>query len=187
MANLIETNDISGFKVYGQQMVEYTVDGIAGKDFSLAIAIAALSQSTAIEVEAEAYGSVLRARQRKLAEMGDALATLSKAIATMKVGSGQQSSDKSSADAALDTASTVFGRYGVSLPVNSDHQVTCGDAEKARNDAEYVMDMENNDMQQDMITLQGLISKRDNSFSTASKVVKKVNSTGTSIIRSIGG
>ena len=186
MANLIETNDISGFKVYGQQMVEYTVEGAAGKDFGLAIAVAALAQSTAIEASAGAYGSVLRARQRKLAELGDALATLSKAIATMKVGSGQQSGDKSSADAALDTASTVFDRYGVSLPV-SDHKVTRGDAERARNDAEYVMDMENNEMQQDMITLQGLISKRDNSFSTAAKVVKKVNSTGTSIIRSIGG
>ena len=47
------------------------------------------------------------------------------------------------------------------------------------------MDVEDNDMQQDMITVQGLVSKRDNSFSTASKVLKKVNSTGETIINSI--
>ncbi len=187
MANLIEPQDISGFKVYGLQMVDYTVQGVAGRDFGTAIAIAALAESTAIETETNAYASVLRARQRKLSEIGDALAVISQAIATMKTGSGQQSGDLSHALPALDTASANLQKYGVSLPVNSDHQITRGNAETARNDAQYALDMENNDMQQDMVTLQGLISKRDNSFSTAAKVLKKVNSTGNSIIRSIGG
>ena len=59
-------------------------------------------------------------------------------------------------------------------------------AQKAQAQTEYEMDMENNDLQQDMITVQGLISKRDDSYSTAAKVLKKVNSTGNSIINSIG-
>ena len=82
MTNLIETHAIEGFKVYGQQMVEYTVDGIAGKDFASATAIAALAESTAIEESAAAYANVIRARQKKLVDMGDAMAVLSKAIAT---------------------------------------------------------------------------------------------------------
>lgn len=185
MANLIETSNIDGFQVYGLQMVEYTTQGTSATDFASAIAIASLAQSTAIEVETNAYASVLRARQRKLSELGDALAVISQAIASMKTGSGTQSSDQSDAMSALDTASATLSRYGVSMPV-SNHKVRRDDAETARNDAQYKMDMESNDMQQDMITLQGLISKRDNSFSTAAKVMKKASSTTTTMIRSIG-
>jgi len=190
MPNLIETNDISGFKVYGQQMVEYTVQGNAGQDFGVAIAIASLSESTAIEAEASAYSAVLRARQRKLSEIGSALAVITKAIATLKTGSGQVPSDLSDVDPALETAKSILDRYGVTLNLtwvkNTGYAVSRENAEKARNDTEYALDMENNDMQQDMVTLQGLVSKRDNSFSTAGKVMKKVNATATSIIHSIG-
>jgi hypothetical protein len=37
-----------------------------------------------------------------------------------------------------------------------------------------------------MITMQGLIGKRDNSFSTAAKVIKKVDGTADSILRTVG-
>ena len=187
MSNLIETNAISGFKVYGQQMVEYTVDGASGKDYAIAIAVAAFAESTAIENEASAYAEVLRARQRKLSELGDALATITKALTTMKL-KDQTSNDKSDADNNLITAKEILNRYGItSLTLVDTNKVTRGSAETAQADVEYAMDLEDNDMQQDMVTLQGLVSKRDNSFSTASKVIKKVDSTATSIIRSIGG
>ncbi len=186
MTNLIETHAIEGFKVYGQQMVEYTVDGIAGRDFASATAIAALAESTAIEGAAAAYANVIRARQEKLKDMGDAVAVLTKAIATMPV-KDQKSTDESSADNALQTAKTNLERYGVTLSLTGGNKVTRKSAENARNNAEYAMDVEDNDLQQDMVTLQGLVTKRDNAFSTASKVLKKVASTGKSIIRTIGG
>ena len=186
MTNLIETHAIEGFKVYGQQMVEYTVDGIAGKDFASATAIAALAESAAIEASASAYANVLRARQKKLSDMGEALSVLTKAIATLPV-KNQKSTDKSDADDALYTAKSNLERYGVSLSLTDGNKVTRRDAENARNNAEYSMDVEDNDLQQDMVTLQGLVSKRDNAFSTASKVLKKVASTGKAITRAIGG
>ena len=186
MTNLIETNPIEGFKVYGQQMVEYTVDGIAGNDFASATAIAALAESSSIEEAAAAYANVIRARQKKLEEMGDAMAILSKAIATLPV-KNQKSTDKSDADDALYTAKANLERYGVSLSLTDGNKVTRKTAETARNNAEYSMDVEDNDLQQDMVTLQGLVSKRDNAFSTASKVLKKVASTGKAITRAIGG
>ena len=186
MSDIIEPTPISGFKVFGQQMYDFTVQGSPHKDFGLAIAIAALSEASAIETETDAYASVLRARQKKLSELGEALAILSKSIATLKVGKDKQSSDKTDADSALWTARETLNRYGVyNLPVDGDNKTTRGEIEKARTDTEYALDMENNDMQQDMITLQGLVSKRDNSFSTASKVLKKVDSTGKTIINSI--
>ena len=186
MTNLIETHAIEGFKVYGQQMVEYTVDGIAGKDFASATAIAALAESTAIEESAAAYANVIRARQKKLVDMGDVIAVLSKAMATVPV-KNQTSSDKSEADDALYTAKANLERYGVSLSLTDGNKVTRKNAEAARNNAEYSMDVEDNDLQQDMVTLQGLVSKRDNAFSTAAKVLRKVASTGGTITRSIGG
>ncbi len=188
MPNIIETNPIEGFKVYGQQMVEYTVDGVDGRDFSSAIAIASLAEASAIEVEADAYAAVLRTRQRKLSELGDALSTIAKALATMKTGSGQQSKDKSDADDNLIQAQSILNKYGVyNLSLEDGNKVTRGVAEKARSNTEYYIDTEDNDLQQDLITMQGLISKRDNSFTTAARVLKKANSTGSTIIRSIGG
>jgi len=186
MSNLIETNAIAGFKVYGQQMVEYTVDGVSGRDYAMAIAVAAFAESTAIENEASAYADVLRARQKKLSELGGALATLSKALATMKI-KDQTSSDKSDADNNLITAKSILNSYGISLSLVDNNKVTRKEAENARSNTEYAMDLEDNDLQQDMVTLQGLVSKRDSSFSTASKVIRKVDSTSSSIIHTIGG
>ena len=60
------------------------------------------------------------------------------------------------------------------------------DSENARANLEYALDVEDNDLQQDMITMQGLIGKRDNSFSTAAKVIKKVDGTADSILRTVG-
>ena len=36
MSNLIETNAIEGFSIYGVQMVDYTSDGVSGRDFATA-------------------------------------------------------------------------------------------------------------------------------------------------------
>ena len=187
MSDLIETNAINGFKVYGQQMVEYTVAGNSGVDFGYAIAFASLEEAMAIEVETNAYSAVLRTRQKKLSELSDALAILTQALATMKSSGTQQSTDKSSAMDSLYTAREILNKYGVyNLTLVDGNKVERGTAQKAQAQTEYEMDMENNDLQQDMITVQGLISKRDDSYSTAAKVLKKVNSTGNSIINSLG-
>ena len=42
---LIETNVIPGASVYGVPQASYTVDGVAGKDYSAALAKAAFKQS----------------------------------------------------------------------------------------------------------------------------------------------
>ena len=187
MSDLIETNAISGFKVYGQQMVEYTVSGISGMDFGFAISVASLEEASAIEVETNAYSAVLRTRQKKISDLSDALAILTQALSTMKTSGTQQSTDKSDAMNSLYTASSTLSKYGVyNLTLVDGNKVERGTAQKAQAQTEYEIDMEDNDMQQDMVTVQGLISKRDDAYSTAAKVLKKVNSTGNSIINSIG-
>lgn len=186
MGALIERNNIDGLKIYGQQQVSYTVDGLAGQDYVRAVQTAALKESEAIEQETAAYMVILRARQQKLQDLGDALATLTKAIASMKAKS-QTSSDKSSEmGTELRRAQNTLTKYGVSPNFGiTDDTVSRGEAMKSQSAVQYAMDNENNDLQQDMITTQGLVSKRDNAFSTAATLVRRVNDTGKQIIQNL--
>ena len=56
---------------------------------------------------------------------------------------------------------------------------------KGQNEIQYAMDVENNNLQQDMVSLQGLISKRDNAFSAASRIVRKADDAASSTIGNI--
>ena len=51
MSNLIEANNIAGLKVYGQQQVDYTVEGVAGCDFGHAVARASLLRAVSVETD----------------------------------------------------------------------------------------------------------------------------------------
>jgi len=192
MSNQIETNPIAGFQVYGVQMVEYTSEGISGRDYGTATAIASFANATAIEKETSAYAEVLRARQKKLTDLSDAMAIIAECIARLPT--KKPKSDDMVASDSLPRAKSLMERYGLSLTVTEIPMPSAGtvylarrdDLENARANVEYAMDMENNDMQQDMITLQGLISKRDNSYSTASKILKKYNDTGKSMVNNVG-
>ena len=63
--------------------------------------------------------------------------------------------------------------------------ITYRNATTAQNNIQYALDTEDNNLQQDMVSLQSLISKRDNAFSAASKIVRKADGTGSGIIRNI--
>ena len=186
MGVLIERNNIDGLKVYGQQQVDYTVSGVAHQGYDDAVRTVALKESEAIEAETQAYMDILSARQQKLSELGDALAILAKAVTSMKV-KDQTSGDKSSEMAYdLQRAQSILSKYGISLSLTDNNtKVTREQATKAQNNCQYEMDNENNDLQQDMVTAQGLVSKRDNAFSTAAKLVKKVHGTADLLINNL--
>ena len=63
MANLVEANNIAGLVVYGQQQVDYTVEGTAGCDFGYAVARAALLRAVATESALSALSGVVRLRE----------------------------------------------------------------------------------------------------------------------------
>ena len=154
MANLVTENAIPGLTVYGVQQMQYTVDGLAGQDFAAA---------------------------QKVDDLGDALAVLAKALASMTTDK-QDPDDKSDADSALTTAAGVVAGYGITTMTVSDNKIKRGDAMKAQNDIQYALDVEDNQMQQDTVSLQSLLTKRDNAFSNASKIVKKaLNASGSAI------
>ena len=181
MGQLIVEEKISGCSVYGVQQVQYAVDGVSGKDFAAALTAAAFRQSAAIEHAASSFADVVRRRQQKLDELGEVLAVLAKAIASL-THDNPKGSDMSSTDSALTDASYTVVRYGLTMTVSSDSRISREDAMTAQNDIQYALDIEDNDLQQDTVSLQSLLSKRDNAFSSAAKIVKKaLNASGATI------
>ncbi len=185
MEKLVVENPISGLAVYGVQQVQYTVDGMSGQDFAAALTAASFRQSTAIEDAASSYTAVVRQRQRKVDDLGNALAVLAKALATMTTDE-ENPSDKSDADAALAKAASTVAGYGITSMKVENNQITRGDAMKAQNDIQYALDMEDNQLQQDTVSLQSMMTKRDNAFSNASKIVKKSLNASASTIENMG-
>lgn len=192
MSNLIIANEIAGGAVYGVAQFDYTVAGDPGKDYAAALAAASFRQSVAIEDTAAAYSEVVRQRERKVSDLGEVLAALAQAIATMDPKS-QDTGKRSEWSSLLYDAHGTCSRYGISLPLVAvryengkwEGQVTYREATKAQNNIQYEMDKEDNNLHQDMVALQGYISKRDNAFTNAAKVVQKAVRTGSGTVRNM--
>lgn len=187
---IVESKPIEGLSVYGVQQRDYTVKGAEHCDYVKAASVAMFQEAGAIEKETAAYAAVLEARQEKLDKLGWALSVIVKAIASLKV-KKPESGDLSSSDPNLKIASQILDKYrransDLRMPVlelmNSFVCVRRDDALRAQAAVQYEIDYETNEMQQDMVSMQSLVSKRDNAFSTASSLVQKINSTASSLI-----
>ena len=191
MANLVEATKIPGGDVYGVAQTSYTVDGVSGQDYAAALTAAAFKESVAIEDALAGYAEVVRQRQRKLEDLGSVMAGINYAYATLKV-KDTTSSDKTNSCHELYYARQLADKYGIKIDwsaidfANETMQSTRGDIMKAQNAVQYAIDREDNDLKQDSVSLQSYVSKRDNAFSTASKLVKKANSTASDTIGDIG-
>ncbi|MCQ2396206.1 MAG: hypothetical protein MJ106_00725 [Lentisphaeria bacterium] len=184
MPELIQTNAIEGFTVYGQQMVDYAVDGMEHCGYSYSIGVAALANTASMERAISGILALTKMRQKKMEDLGSAISVIVKALDTMKK-KDQSPGDKSSADVALLYSQAKLAQYGINLKLDGDFKIRRDDAGYAQNDIQYAMDNENNDLQQDMITLQSMINKRDSAYSSASKLMNKAEKAGSTIIRSM--
>jgi len=184
MANMIEAKEIAGGAVYGVPQMQYTVDGEEGRDYAAALAAAAFRESVAIEESAGAYAEIVRQRRRKLEDLGQVLAELAKAVAALPA--KNQSVDDAVSIGNAHWVNETAKKYGVTLVFkeNSD-QMTRGNIQKGQNDVQYAVDLEDNALQQDMVSLQSAFSKRDNAFSTASKIVQKALKAASTAISNI--
>ena len=191
MADFIQAKNITGLKVYGQQQVGYTVDGEAGCDFGTAVARASMQRAVSVESATSALADVVRARERKLTEIGEALAYVAAAAANF---TSKSKTDDSTSSAGLATAKDILSRYNIDtshiLVMNLVGIGRVGSIQnqyvgKLQTDTQYALDKEDNYLQQDMVSLQSYFSKRDQALSMAASLVKKVNNTMSSGIRAI--
>ena len=58
--------------------------------------------------------------------------------------------------------------------------------QKLQTDVQYALDVTNNDIQQDAVSLQGFVSKRDSAYQMAVKLLNKASQTRATGIRYIG-
>ena len=97
-----------------------------------------------------------------------------------------KSTDKVTVDNA-NWVKSIAAKYEVSLTWESNGtQMTRGNVQKAQTNIQYAIEREDNDVQQDIVTLQSYISKRDNAYSNAAKVIRKANQAASSTIHNIG-
>ena len=194
MANMIEQNPIAGASVYGVEQYSYTVDGVAGKDYAAALSAASFKEAVAIEQALSAYSEVVRQRMRKLDDLGTAMAILNEAYATLKT-KEQESGDTTANMVSLATARDKAALYGVTINITDIAIPELGirmcyttrrDLMNAQNAVQYAIDKEDNELKQDTVSLNSYVSKRDNSFSTASKLVRKALDASGSTIGNIG-
>ena len=182
---LIVEEPISELSVYGVRQVQYFVDSVPGLDFVAALTAAAFRQATAVEAAAGSFADVVRLRQRKLDDLGFVLAVLARAIASMTT-KDPVGSDLSEWDTDLYTAANLATSYNIKMELTGGNMISRKDALDAQNDIRYALDMEDNNLQQDTVSLQSLLSKRDNSFSNAAKIVKKAMNASGAAIGNIG-
>lgn len=190
----VTPHEIAGLSVYGMQQVSYEVKGKEGLDFATALSLTALQKTDAMDQATQAYSEMVRLRMRKLDEVGEALSILTKAIASMPQKGGKDT--LSSSDAELKRANDLLKKYDITpldLVIEKDKagnetswKVTREEALMRKNEIQYILDSEDNTLQQDMLALRSLVSKRDNSFSTASRLLTKISNTAQSSIRNFG-
>ena len=171
MSNLITPNLITDFTVYGIPQVQYTVADDLGMDFTTAVTAAVFKQTTAIESATNGYSEVIKARQKKIEDLSDALAYIAKANAQLPTDSKTPSQDKVKVDNST-WIKSICAYYEVKMTWDGEKMLR-GDLQKAQTELEYQIDKEDNNLEQDMVTLQSYLTKRDNAYSNASKVVKK--------------
>jgi len=174
-------------RVYGTKVVTYSFNGESGKCFADVLALASMQQSYSIENLSLAYSDVVELRQKKVTELGDALATLVEAAASVPV-KERKSTDKTrvSDTSKMYKAQEILKKYDITFTLDENGQSTYKEADLRRNDVQTEVDTENNDLQRTMTALEGLLNKRDNSFSTSSKIIDKNNTTAKTTIKSMG-
>ena len=184
MADLIKANPIAGDSVYGVQQVEYTVDGVSGMDYVGSVMAASFKQAAAIESATGAYTEVVKERQRKVSDLGEMLSYISKAVSMLPVKKRKSTDQVTVSNAAW--IKSKCAEYEISLKWSGD-KMTYGDLQKAQTEVQYQMDKEDNNLQQDLVSMQSYITKRDNAYSNASKLVKKTLKAADSTIANMGG
>jgi len=178
-------SQIADESVYGTKIRLYTFDG-KSVDHSLALALASLQQSEAIESQLPVYNAVIKQRQSKVSDLGEVLSVLAEAIGSMDPKDNNTSKKSAINSAKLTHANDLLARYDIKPLDLSGGQVTYKVAYYRQADLQAQLDTESNDLQQNMIQVQSLVNKRDNAFSVANKVIAKENATARDTIHALG-
>lgn len=175
-------------RVYGRDVKTWSVDGAGGKTFADVIAFASVRQAAAVETMTNAVGAMAELRQKKVSDLGEALAIVAEALGSMDPKEKDPDKKVSQITASkLTEANAILEKYEIpKMTLTKDGQVTYANAAKMQTKIQNALDTEQNDLNLMMTQLEGLVEKRDNSFNVAAKVVEKSNATELQTIRALG-
>ncbi len=134
-----------------------------------------------------ALNYMVRMRQQKLVDLNYAMTIVTRANGTMKVEDGTSTDLSDALDELRDAADTAR-KYNVNIPLvgQNRNQIQRMAGQTAGADLKHAVDLESNALQQDLVSLQNLVQKRDTTYSTASSIVKRALNAGKSTIRAVG-
>lgn len=172
MSATIQPHDL-GLSIFGTAQVDYTVDGVAGCTYDKAVAMAGLQRAVAVEQAIPAYTAAVRARQQKLEDLGKALADISATLAKFDEDHRKTTSEQDIVGGT--EAHDLLAKYGLTKDYfkPSASRIQYQYIQKLQTDVQYALDVTNNDIQQDAVSLQGFVSKRDNAYQMATKLMQK--------------
>ena len=173
-----------GYKPFNFEQYDYYIGSNLDKiyDYEGVVIIVSVDRAYALEDEVIPMVTLVRARNKKISELGDVMGDISQAINSF------DSDDKMDDTTDVRNASAdrgILSSYGVTCYIGSDGKISKGDAQKQQSKLQHDIDLEDNNLQQDMITLQSYVSKRDQGFSTAAQLMKKVSGTRTKVLNNI--
>ena len=208
MNNEINPQD-TGVSVYGMRQMAYTLNGSDKPlDFGAVVTDAAMKQAVSIQENAQVVASAVKMRSRKIEDLGKILALVAEALG------GFSSKDPQSTDTVdvkiadqngqnLKKLQEDIKRYGVDVQlgvgtkevkdgcstkkVEDTSVITLqrGVAMKAQSAVQQMIDKEDNNLQQDKVTLQGFISKADKAYETAGDLTNKFTDSAGKIIQNM--
>ena len=185
MSTEIQTRDL-GLSILGTPQVDYTVDGKTGYTYAEVVALAGLQRATAVEAAVPAYTAEVRARQRKAEDLGTALADISATYANFD--DGHRNTDDEVDISGGAEAYNLLAKYNVGLNYfnPSATRIRYDQIQKLQTEIQYALDVTNNDLQQDTASLQGFVSKRDNAYQMANKLMQRAIKTRATGIKYVG-
>lgn len=165
-------------KLWGVKIHDYKLDGVP-VDFETLLVKVSCRRATIVEKQIGPVAKIVTRRNAQLKDLGDALADLSRAQAKFTEKSGP------------DETQSVLGKTAelvnklTNETIIKNNTVTKANCEMAIQLVKSKMEKHNNDSQNDTTRLQGLISKRDGAFDTASSLLKNVSDTRGNSIRNM--
>lgn len=207
MTLTVKAEKIEGVSVYGLPQYEYALEGTKDRlQFCSVTMEASFQQTAAVEAQIMSIASAVKARRRKLEDYGKALSAIAwfipniaqkksqKSDDLLQVGWGSGGKDYYAFFAKINAIYGLGIEVGVSPPLKEGEPppknpnfftMTRGAIQKGQAKLEDAVDRENSNMQQEMTTLDGFVSKRDKSFAVAAKVVKKYDNAAESTIKAM--
>lgn len=165
---------------WGVKIHDYQLDG-AAVDFETLLVKVSCRRATVVEKQIGPVSKIVTRRNAQLKDLGDALADLSRAQAKFT----EKSSPTDTQSVSSRTATIVNALASGGETIISGTSVTKANCEMAIQLVKAKMEKHNNDSQNDTTRLQGLISKRDGAFDTASSLLKHVSDARGNSIRNM--